>query len=138
MVENNITGKYYPGKGFYHKCAYPERDNPYFFGRKNKLFLIPQKNNTTKQNKTAPPFCEIIVVKDPGESQIILSQKKLISCRSRKVDLILPCKWTLNNRTLIYTSKTEYTQGELAKQIKLSNYTKKLNSDEKVLSKLFN
>jgi hypothetical protein len=24
MLENYIIGKYHPGKGFYHKCAYRE------------------------------------------------------------------------------------------------------------------
>ena len=38
MVENYILGKYYLGKGFYHRCAYPACDNPFFFGRKNKLY----------------------------------------------------------------------------------------------------
>jgi hypothetical protein len=40
MLENYIIGKYYPGKGFYHKCAYPECDIP-LFDRKNKLSLMP-------------------------------------------------------------------------------------------------
>ncbi|MBA7542949.1 hypothetical protein ES705_35274 [subsurface metagenome] len=39
MFENHIIGNYYPEKGYYHKCAFPKCDDPYFFGRKNKLYL---------------------------------------------------------------------------------------------------
>lgn len=38
MTENYIVGMYYPGKGYYHKCAFPKCDDPYFFGRKNQLY----------------------------------------------------------------------------------------------------
>ncbi len=38
MLDNYIVGMYYPGKGYYHKCAFPKCDDPYFFGRKNQLY----------------------------------------------------------------------------------------------------
>ena len=38
MTENYIVGMYYPGKGYYHKCAFPLCDDPFFFGRKNQLY----------------------------------------------------------------------------------------------------
>jgi hypothetical protein len=38
MLDKYILGMYYPGKGYFHKCAFPKCDDPYFFGRKNQLY----------------------------------------------------------------------------------------------------
>lgn len=38
MSDNYIVGMYYPGKGYYHRCAFFLCDDPYFFGRKNQQY----------------------------------------------------------------------------------------------------
>ena len=63
MPQSYIVGMYYPGDGYYHKCAFPKCYDPYFFGRKNQLYhtdckkrmdaerLAAKREKTKEENK---------------------------------------------------------------------------------------